>query len=237
MKTMSVEELRTEVTKIDWWHEIDLGHGIVTSGRGGSRERLAAMEMPEDLTGKTVLDIGAFDGLFSFEAEKRGAKRVVALEHRVPPGFMLARRALGSSVEFVEMDVMEMTPEAIGVFDIVFFMGVLYHLPNPVEGLRRVASVTREMMILETDSSMDWIEAPVAELRGSREAMTNPALNWWIPNAACVAEMTRAVGFERMKQVFGPPPAPKTLFRKVMRRALPRYFGPKSSRLIVHAWK
>jgi tRNA (mo5U34)-methyltransferase len=75
---------RTAVAEIPfWWHSIDLGDGVITPGHKGwvlIQEEFASMGLPA-LDGKTVLDIGAWDGYFSFEAERRGAKRVVALDH------------------------------------------------------------------------------------------------------------------------------------------------------------
>jgi len=68
-----------------WWHSIDLGHGVTTPGRKSTeqlRAELAALDLPS-LSGKTVLDVGAWDGYFAFEAERRGAARVVALDHFV----------------------------------------------------------------------------------------------------------------------------------------------------------
>jgi tRNA (mo5U34)-methyltransferase len=66
-----------------WWHSIDLGQGVVTKGHKTPeflQSELESLRLP-DLRGKTVLDIGAYDGFFSFEAERRGARRVVALDH------------------------------------------------------------------------------------------------------------------------------------------------------------
>ena len=68
-----------------WWHSIDLGQGVVTPGKKSARflaKELHSLQLP-DLTGKSVLDIGAFSGFYSFEAERRGAARVVALDHYV----------------------------------------------------------------------------------------------------------------------------------------------------------
>ena len=78
---MSPDELREAVAKIRWFHSIDLGSGIVTPGYDPSTaERAKGYGIPEDLRGKSVLDIGAWDGFFSFEAERRGASRVVAVD-------------------------------------------------------------------------------------------------------------------------------------------------------------
>ena len=75
-----LDALRTEVSSIPWWHSIDLGDGVITPGIDDSPRKLHRLRLPQDLTGKSVLDIGAWDGFFSFEAERRGASRVLALD-------------------------------------------------------------------------------------------------------------------------------------------------------------
>jgi len=104
--------------------------------------------MPENLAGKTVLDVGAWDGFFSFESERRRAERVLATdsfcwsgEGGTKAGFELARKVLNSKVEDVEMDVLDLSPENIGTFDIVLFLGVLYHMRRPLLALERPGEV------------------------------------------------------------------------------------------------
>ena len=158
---MDRDELQKRADALRWYHTIDLGQGVVTRGVDNTPERLPRVRLPEDLSGKTVLDIGAWDGFFSFEAERRRASRVVACDYyawhgvgwgtgRGKDGFELARTALNSRVEDVALDVLDLSPEKIGTFDVVFFLGVLYHLPNPLLALERVASVSSGLLILET---------------------------------------------------------------------------------------
>lgn len=232
-----LERLRKEVEAVEWWHDIDLGNGIITPGRGGSRRRLERMRMPADLSGRTVLDLGTWDGLFAFEAERRGARRVVALDDWQHPGFRIAHRALGSRVEFVAMDVRAMSSANVGVFDLVIFMGVLYHLPDPLRGLERVAAVTGDQLILETESSLAWVDRPAAEFRAAGLAPEQTIGDWWIPNAACVEALLGCVGFSRTERVFPPPGPPAARWRRLLRRTFPGRFGPPSNRLFVHAWK
>src|SRR5213593_924476 len=126
-----VETLKREVAAIQWWHTIDLGDGIVTPGVDPTPARLHQIQFPVDLTNKTVLDIGAWDGFFSFEAERRGARRVLATDSfcwggggwGTKAGFELARRALHSRVEDSDVDPLELAPEKIGTFDLVLFLG------------------------------------------------------------------------------------------------------------------
>lgn len=230
-----VEALRREVESIRWWHTIDLGNGVVTPGEGGSPALLERMHMPADLTGKSVLDIGTFDGFFAFEAERRGAERVVAVDHRVPPGFRIAHRALGSGVEFREADVMTLSREELGVFDVVFFLGVIYHLPDPMGALERVREVTGELMICETEGALSWLEEPAVQFVGSEAALRDSALNWWYPNMPALVAMTQAAGFRDVRPMSGPPAAPRTLAGKVMRKLRKRHYASFSPRLVVHA--
>jgi tRNA (mo5U34)-methyltransferase len=136
---VDTEELKKEVAKISWYHTIDLGHGVVTPGTDNSPARLRKLALHEDLRGSTVLDIGAWDGFFSFEAERRGASRVLATDSfcwggggpGTKDGFELARKTLNSKVEDMNVDVLELSPEIVGVFDLVLFLGVLYHMRHP----------------------------------------------------------------------------------------------------------
>ena len=153
-----MDDLRRRVAEINWFHSIDLGNGLVTPGWDDSPLRLAQMGIPADLTGTTVLDVGAWDGYFSFEAERRGADRVLAVDSfswegegwGSKAGFELAHEALGSRVESKAIDVLDLSPETVGVFDLVLFLGVLYHMRDPLLALERVASVTGGHLVLDT---------------------------------------------------------------------------------------
>ena len=238
------EQLAAAVRERVWFHSIDLGDGIVTKGQKPPEllaKELEALQWP-DFTGKTVLDIGAYDGFYSFAAERLGASRVVALDriawevethfsesfHKfcaesgfVPdppyrsewlrwelqpealPGkkkFDLVRRALGSKVEPLVRDLMKTGPEDIGTFDVVLFMGVLYHLEEPLNAMRRIAALTRDLAIIETeaiavpgheDRAM-WEFYPFDELNGDYS-------NWWAPNEKALVGLCRAAGFEHVE--------------------------------------
>ena len=77
---MEISDIKKKVEEIKWFHSIDLGNGIITPGQVKTFQKVKTIGIPENLEGKTVLDIGAWDGYFSFEAEKRGAKRVLATD-------------------------------------------------------------------------------------------------------------------------------------------------------------
>jgi len=147
---MDPAELRSRVEELEWFHSIDLGGGVVTPGRDDSAAKLARLRLPADLSGRSVLDIGAWDGFFSFEAERRRAERVLAVdtlawergEKSGRPCFELAHRALGSRVESRRLDVHDVATAGIGRFDLVLCLGVLYHLREPLRALEAVATNT-----------------------------------------------------------------------------------------------
>ncbi len=186
---------------IKWFHQIQLPDGSVTGGSDRSAEKLLQLHLP-DLTGKTVLDVGALDGYFSFAAERAGAARVVALDTYAwkqpggKDGFEYARRALDSNVEDLEVEVLDISPETVGEFDVVLFLGVLYHMRHPLLSLEKVASVTNELLVVETLVDMNLYPSPAAAFYPWK--MLSNETNWWGPNRAAVVGMLRSVGFERV---------------------------------------
>ena len=223
---MDVAELRAEAEHIRWFHSIELAPGLVTRGLDDTRARLDLLKLP-DLRGKTVLDVGAWDGFFSFEAERRGAARVVAADSfswsggtwGSKAGFELARRALGSSVEDADVDVLDLSPETIGRFDVVLFLGVLYHMKHPLLALEKVASVTEELVVVETAVDCTWTRRPVAAFYPDHGLGWDPT-NWWGPNPEAVRAMLAVAGFGRVETVT--PDTWRYRFARSARRS-PRY--------------
>jgi tRNA (mo5U34)-methyltransferase len=171
---------------MQWWHHF---------------EQLLALNLP-DLTGKSVLDVGARDGYFSFAAERFGASRVLAIDkgNWGKPGgkrsFERSRKALTSHVEDLEMDVLDLSPETVGRFDVVLFLGMLFHMRHPLLALERVASVSKELLVVETLVDMTFLRSPAAAFYPS-ETRTEKS-NWWGPNRAAVLGMLETVGFAKV---------------------------------------
>jgi tRNA (mo5U34)-methyltransferase len=252
----SRETLEEMVRAVGWWHSIDLGRGLVTPGFKSAAllaQEWATLGLP-DLRGKTVLDIGALDGWFSFEAERRNAARVVAVDypswctdhrygttyvpacrargevpaqpHETPfwrpdelPGkrpFDLAHRALGSKVEARVADFMTMPLDES--FDVVLYLGVLYHLKDPLGSLERVAAVTKELAVIES-ACVRYPERPEAlcEFLESDELMGD-VTNWWVPNERALLALCRAAGFRRVELATPPPRTPGRERRPRLRR-------------------
>lgn len=192
------------MNSINWWHTIDLGHGVTTPGRIDQRGEERKLHLP-NLTGKTVLDIGTWDGYYAFLAEQAGAARVLAIDTWQwdgRTGFDYAHSALGSHVESLEIDVMDLSPERVGRFDVVFFLGVLYHLRHPLLALERVVSVVNDLLVLESYTcSPDQIGRE--KFLETRPALVFPAVDspqvndhkFFGPNPALVHHWLRLVGF------------------------------------------
>jgi tRNA (mo5U34)-methyltransferase len=244
---VDIDDLTKEVAKISWFHTIDLGHGVVTAGSDNSPARLRKLGLPEDLRGASVLDVGAWDGFFSFEAERRGASRVLATDSfcwggggpGAKAGFELARRALNSKVEDMNIDVLDLSAEKVGVFDLVLFLGVLYHMRHPLLALEKVFSVTRKQLILETHVDMLWTKRPAAAFYPDAELHNDPT-NWWGPNLAAVDGMLRAVGFREVKLVSRYHSRAYMLgaaaYLRVFRN-MPFFQTLQQNRAVFHAWK
>src|SRR3982750_2975293 len=113
---MSPAEVAARVATVKhWYHRVPVGHGILTPGVNDCATVLGMMDLPSDLTGKRVLDIGARDGFFSFECERRGAE-VVAIDYEPAEqtGFNVLRDLVGSKLSLIRANVYDLTPEAFG---------------------------------------------------------------------------------------------------------------------------
>jgi tRNA (mo5U34)-methyltransferase len=191
-------EQHSQVLQGSWWHSIDLGGGRITPGVHSHEELLNNFNrfaLPSGLDGLRVLDIGCWDGFYAFEAEKRGAG-VVALDSWRPDNFFRAREALGSKIPFHELSVYDATRAKLDSFDIVFFLGVLYHLRHPLLALERVCELTRDVAIVEShvvDNLFDT-KQPIMEFYEEDE-LGGQFDNWWGPNIECLRRMLRAAGF------------------------------------------
>jgi tRNA (mo5U34)-methyltransferase len=200
-------EMIERAEKIKWYHAIDLGH-YLTKGRFNPAQAIHRYGIPDNLTGLTVLDVGAWDGWFSFECERRGAHRVVASDSYAwgfgcpidgdgQAGFNLAHSILESAVVPLIWDPASAPQLVCERFDVVLFLGVLYHLVNPLEALQHVASLVKPggLLIVEThiDCELDRLAFPAARFYPGSE-LCQDATNWWGPNTLAVLSWLKHVG-------------------------------------------
>ena len=151
---VSDKQIRERIASVaHWYHQIEIRPGITTPGINNSAHTLRQLDLAARYDGLRVLDIGARDGYFSFELERRGAE-VVAVDYMDPAetGFPVARELLGSSVDFHVGNIYDLTPERHGTFDLVLFLGLLYHLRDPLLALDRIWDVCNPdaVLMLET---------------------------------------------------------------------------------------
>jgi tRNA (mo5U34)-methyltransferase len=250
----SKAELERMVASVPhWWHSIDVGQGVVTPGRVSHEwlnRMLDNLRLP-DLHGKRVLDIGAYDGFFSFAVEKRGAAQVIALDYYVwsmdlvkqvqlwkecqekgvpmPPepevaevwqperlpgkqAFDTVHNALDSRVEPLVANFLEVDLDRLGTFDVVLFLGVLYHMEDPLGCMRRVARLTKDLAVIETEA----IEVPGSSDHALCEfypfsELNGDSSNWWAPNEKALVALCQAAGFSKVDVLVGPPEGAKRL--------------------------
>jgi tRNA (mo5U34)-methyltransferase len=208
------ESIANEATSHFWFHSIDLGNGIVTKGVKTPEEMAIEFEntfSKLDLRGKTVLDIGAWNGGFSVEAYRRGAASVTAMDYWSRPGWEVGRasfefmaRVTGHHFEMIDIDLD--TPcldlSGIGRFDVVLFLGVLYHMIDPIAVLQQVSQLVGETLVVETHIEYLSDERPAMLFYPGAELADDPT-NWWGPNRACVTELLKLVGFPRVENIPG----------------------------------
>ena len=220
MAHLSGEEIRRRVEALGpWFHNIDLD-GIATApdhflgDYPAVKWKAFANAIPRDLHGRTVLDIGCNAGFYSLEMKRRGADRVLGVDFddSYLAQARFAAEIAGLDIEFRHLSVYDVA--ALGErFDIVLFMGVLYHLRHPLLALDLVREhVVRDLMVFQSmqRGSADiaplepnypfWDEAlfdrpDFPKLHFIEHRYAEDPTNWWIPNAACAEAMLRSAGF------------------------------------------
>ena len=207
---MSLDDaaLRDAIARTAWFHSMELRPGIVTPG--AKSEALLAAEAnailgPLDLTGRSVLDVGAWNGFFSFAAKRRGAARVLATDsftwrhpaYRGRETLELARDELGLDVETRELDPTELDTAPIGSFDVTLFLGVFYHLIDPIRAIQALRRITRLVLVIETHQDALWLRRPTMIFYPGAELDNDPT-NWWGPNPALMSGLLRSAGFARV---------------------------------------
>ena len=200
-----------------WYHTIELPDGSTTPGWYDTRPVVDLIPWPASLKGGRCLDVGTFDGFWSFQMERLGASEVVAIDVDDPeqldfvfdmkergpelirewgtgrgPGFVKAKEALGSSVIRKSRSVYDLDPAQDGEFDVVFCGSILLHLRDPSRALESIRSVCRGQLVL--------VEAidPTLEIIAPRysAATFHPYPDqWWLLNSAGMDKLVRMSGF------------------------------------------
>lgn len=214
------EEIRRRAAALGpWFHNIDLAGVATAPGHflgdyPAIKWRRFAHALPADLSGRTVLDIGCNGGFYAIEMKRRNAARVLAID--IDEDYLRQARfaadVVGLDIEFAQMSVYDVAALSER-FDVVLFLGVLYHLRHPLLALDLIRDhVVRDLFVCQSMQRGDPTEVPLeTDYPFQEKAVFNrpgfPRLafiehcysgddtNWWIPNRACTAAMLRSAGF------------------------------------------
>lgn len=192
-----------------WFHKIDVGHGVRTPGTRDCAEKLKTLNLPEDLTDWSVLDIGANDGFYSFECEERGAASVLATDYPHWTGdveyveesrparkahFETARELRGSSVLDMTISVYNLDPKELGTFNLVMMYGVLYHLVHITVGLEKAIQMADKLIVVESAMYSNTLSLSTPHM-----IYTPGPTSWWYPSPECIKGMMLQFGCEEVK--------------------------------------
>lgn len=220
---MSREEIERKVTELgEWFQNIDL-HGVKTApdhflgDYPANKWKKFSSAIPEDLKGKSVLDIGCNAGFYSIEMKKRGAGRVLGID---TDDDYLEQAEFASRVSGIEIELRKLSVYDIGElkekFDIVLFMGVLYHLRHPLLAIDLIHEhAAKDILVFqsmlrgsleadEPDGDYPFSEKGIFDSPGFpkmhfiEKSYSGDRTNWWLPNRACAEAMLRSSGFEIM---------------------------------------
>lgn len=203
------DNILEEINNINWWHCIDINGTVTPGANKESQDTFDHLGLPENMSGMTVLDIGAWDGFYSFACEKKNAERIVAADKFVwerkwemgggvyatgDAGFELARRELGSKVEKLIASVEDLQSMNIGKFDVVLMLGVIYHAKNPMQYLEIAKSLCSGTVYIETHVDMLDFKQPAARYYVGDE-LNKDATNYWGCNPPAVRGMMQDLGY------------------------------------------
>jgi tRNA (mo5U34)-methyltransferase len=220
---LTPDQIRDRVSELgNWFHNLNL-RGVQTAPNhflGNYPEakwRGFAEAIPSDLSGKTVLDIGCNAGFYSIEMKRRGADRVVGIDFDET---YLAQARFAAAINEVEIEFRQMSVYDVAKlgekFDVVLFMGVLYHLRHPLLALDLIHEhVAKDLFIFQSMQRGSDDAEPVNEnyhfwqtdiferpdfprMYFIEKKYANDPTNWWIPNRACTEAMLRSAGFKTL---------------------------------------
>jgi tRNA (mo5U34)-methyltransferase len=244
MLALSEREIRQKVEALGpWFHNLDL-HGIRTAPAHflgdypAVKWRHFASALPADLTGRSVLDIGCNAGFYAMEMKRRGAARVLGLDSKEE---YLAQARFAAEVNDLDIEFRNLSVYDVGQlgerFDLVIFMGVLYHLRHPLLALDLIHEhVAGDLLVFQSMQRGSEAIEPVKrnydfwttelfdrpgfpKLHFIEHRYADDPTNWWVPNRACVEAMLRSAGFE----ITGHPEGEVYICRRVQR---PQAEGP-----------
>jgi tRNA (mo5U34)-methyltransferase len=212
------DSIAARIAAINWYHTIDVGHGVVTPGMFDHRAYMKHYPIPERLDGMRVLDVATYDGFWAFEFERRGAAEVLAidldtfgdldippavraamtpeqLQRKVGAGFALASELRQSKVKRIVCSVYDLSPEKVGKVDFVFCGSLLLHLRDPLRALERIRSVTGAVGVF-VETYNPGLPMRCAEYKGGSQRSV-----WWSWSLDCLHKIIEDAGYSRTEML------------------------------------
>lgn len=222
--TLTKDEIVELVASRKWYHQYEVSPGVLTPGRTplDAKGLLDCYGFPQDVTGKRVLEIGAWDGAYTFEVERRGGVvTAMDIQDKEHTGFSVAHRINNSKVSYIQCDVTDLNPEQHGKYDIVLFLGVYYHILHPLLAFQNIYNVLEDDgMVFYSGHILEYsykIDSRMAKYKKelmaivdkipitlfARECHAEVWSNWYIPNLLCLNDWLSTAGFKVFRERVG----------------------------------
>ena len=179
-----------------WHHDFEIAPGLWTKGTYNPEFMLEKLQLPADLRGMRILDVGPSDGFFSMTLARRGAD-VTAVDYRDKDehGFGVMERVSGLTFSYHNVNIYEINNRNLGKFDIILFLGVLYHLPDMLRALHILHGVCRGSIFVETEGEPDLTPGVATARYYEADTLNGDSSNFWAPNKECLSALLRDAGF------------------------------------------
>jgi tRNA (mo5U34)-methyltransferase len=198
MERKDSDSIEEAIREIKWFHTIKLVEIRTNGASSEAWQNYLSKAIPTNLHGESVLDIGCWDGYFSFLCEQRGAYNIVGIDDKHLDGAFLAKKILGSKVAFRRQSLFDLDDEK---FDIVIFYGVYYHVIDLIKAFEKVCGITRHLLLVEGDvfpafGNMPVVRNIIPEIIALEPSLTPPPNKWyWRPSFRALNSILRKFGF------------------------------------------
>ena len=192
------KEIIETVENTSWYHSFNF-NGIPNSNtRTTPSEQLwITQNLPESFQGKSVIDVGCADGFFGFYAAKNNARKVVCGDFMMFEGFKSAQKIIDLNVEHRTVNLFDF--KETEKFDYVFCFGLYYHLPDPVQSIRYLQSITNEALYFAGPITND--DEPIMYYYDPYELYSTDDSNWWVASPSCITGIAKRIGFKNAEMI------------------------------------
>jgi tRNA (mo5U34)-methyltransferase len=183
-----------------WHHRFEIYSGLVTPGTYDPEPLWSKLALEGRVQGKRVLDVGASDGFFTQRITQLGGD-VTAVDFRPKHkhGFHVTETLSGREFAYEHANIYDLDADLLGRFDIVLFLGVLYHLPDMMRAFHKLRSLCGSTLLLETHYAGAFSPEISAARYYRGDSLAGDITNFWSPNRLCVLDMLHDAGFDPVR--------------------------------------